>query len=127
MEALADLVAESLVRHGLDASLDYRRLQWSQWFRCQDGFSFLLAPCKPGLFALAEEVAEFCAASEPHSHHPERNEASPAGGKRMLALFQISDAHDLGMALGRIFLSPGPMRERLANGRTFARYVVIED
>src|ERR1700674_6074004 len=45
----------------------------------------------------------------------------------MLALFQISEAHDLGMALGRLFLSGSPERERLASGRCFARYVVIED
>ena len=45
----------------------------------------------------------------------------------MLALFQISEANDLGMALGRLFLSGNPARERLASGRCFARYVVVED
>jgi len=45
----------------------------------------------------------------------------------MLALFQISEAEDLGMALGRLFLSGSPERERFASGRCFARYVVIED
>jgi hypothetical protein len=45
----------------------------------------------------------------------------------MLALFQISEAEDLGMALGRLFLSGSPERARFANGRCFARYVVIED
>jgi hypothetical protein len=114
MEGLAHLVAESLVRHGFEPTFDHRRLQWSKWFHCQDSFSLVLAPCKPGLFALGEEViapGEF-AADE---------------GKRMLAVFQISEANDLGMALGRLFLSGNPARERFASGRCFARYVVIED
>ena len=45
----------------------------------------------------------------------------------MLALFQISETDDLGMALGRLFLPGSPQRERLAAGRCFARYAVIED
>ena len=114
MEGLAHLVAESLVRHGFEPSFDHRRLQWSNWFRCQDGFSLVLAPCKPGLFALGEEVIA-------------RGELAVGEGKRMLALFQISEAEDVGMALGRLFLSGNPARERFASGRCFARYVVIED
>ena len=114
MEGLAHLVAESLVRHGFEPAFDHRRLQWSSWFRCQDGFSLVLAPCKPGLFALAEEVIA-------------HGELAVGDGKRMLALFQISEADDLGMALGRLFLSGSPERERFASGRCFARYVVIED
>lgn len=114
MEGLADLVAESLVRHGFEPSFDHRRLQWSNWFRCQDSFSLVLAPCKPGLFALGEEVIA-------------PGELALGEGKRMLALFQISEADDVGMALGRLFLSANPARERFASGRCFARYVVIED
>ena len=114
MEGLAHLVSESLVRHGFEATFDHRRLQWSQWFRCRDSFSFLLAPCKPGLFALGEEMVA-------------PGELAVGEGKRMLALFQISEAGDLGMALGRLFLPGGPARERLSSGRCFARYVVIED
>ena len=45
----------------------------------------------------------------------------------MLALFQISETDDLGMALGRLFLPGAPEGERLAAGRCFARYAVIED
>jgi len=114
MEGLAHLVTESLVRHGYETTFDHRRLQWSQWFRCQDSFSLVLAPCKPGLFALGEEVVA-------------PGELATGDGKRMLALFQISEADDLGMALGRLFLSRNPERERLASGRCFARYVVVED
>src|ERR1700722_15497749 len=114
MEGLAHLVAESLVRHGFEATFDHRRLQWSNWFRCQDSSNLVLAPCKPGLFALGEEVLA-------------PGELPVGEGKRMLALFQISEANDLGMALGRLFLSGNPARERFASGRCFARYVVIED
>src|SRR5215471_13385472 len=56
MEALTRLVSESLARHGFDRPLDYRRLQWSRWFRCESHHSLLLVPSKPGVFALAEEV-----------------------------------------------------------------------
>jgi len=114
MEGLAHLVAESLVRHGFEPAFDHRRLQWSNWFRCQDSFSLVLAPCKAGLFALAEEVIA-------------PGEMGVGDGKRMLALFQISEANDVGIALGRLFLSGSPARERFASGRCFARYVVIED
>jgi hypothetical protein len=114
MESLAHLVTESLGRHGFEPAFDHRRLQWSAWFRCQDGFSLVLAPCKPGLFALGEEVIA-------------PGELAVGEGKRMLALFQISEANDLGMALGRLFLSGNPARKRFASGRCFARYVVIED
>lgn len=114
MESLAHLVSESLLRHGLEPTFDHRRLQWSKWFRCQDSFTLVLAPCKPGLFALGEEVIA-------------PGELAVGEGKRMLALFQISEANDLGMALGRMSLSGNPARERLASGRCFARYVVIED
>ena len=114
MEGLAHLVAESLVRHGFEPAFDHRRLQWSNWFRCQDSFSLVLAPCKAGIFALAEEVIA-------------PGEMGVGDGKRMLALFQISEANDVGMALGRLFLSGNPARERFASGRCFARYVVIED
>ena len=114
MEGLAHLVAESLVRYGFEPSFDHRRLQWSNWFRCQDSFSLVLAPCKPGLFALGEEVIA-------------PGELAVGEGKRMLALFQISEAEDVGMALGRLFLAGNPTRERFASGRCFARYVVIED
>jgi hypothetical protein len=127
MEGLAHLVDESLIRHGFEPSFDHRRLQWSRWFPCHDSLSILLAPCKPGLFALGEEVAVVCGASEPRSRHPERSEGSPNEGRRMLALFQIAEATDLGMALGRLFLSGNPARERLASGRCFARYVAVED
>jgi hypothetical protein len=111
MENISQLVESSLARHGVTANFDHLRLQWTSWFRCESSFSVLLAPSKPGIFALGEEVVP------------------PAGSdsKRMLGLFDISNADDLGMALGRLFLPGNPLRERLSAGRCFVRYAVVED
>jgi hypothetical protein len=114
MEGLNRIVAESLARNGFEAPLDHRRLQWSRWLRCENSFSTLLIPSKPGLFALGQEVVP-------------PGELPATGGKRMLALFRISEAEDLGMALGRLFLPGAPDRDRFAAGNCFVRYAVIED
>ena len=45
----------------------------------------------------------------------------------MLALFRISEAEDLGMTLGRLFLPGAPDRDGFAAGNCFLRYAVIED
>jgi hypothetical protein len=112
MEALSDLVNESLARHGIQATLDHRRLQWSQWFRCESALSFAPVPSKPGVFTLAEASL---------------GENTGTGRKRMLALFRISQTEDLGMALGRLFFPGSPERNQLERGQCFARYAVIED
>jgi hypothetical protein len=110
MENISRMVSDSLARNGVEPSFDHLRLEWSRWFRCESSFSVLLAPCKPGIFAIGEEMI------------------SPANGsKRMLALFQVAETDDLGMTLGRLFLPGNPIRERLASGQCFARYSVIED
>ena len=64
METLTRLVAESLARHGFDRPVDYRRLQWSRWFRCESHHSLLLVPSKPGVFALAKEIMDLGATPE---------------------------------------------------------------
>jgi hypothetical protein len=114
MEGLDRLVSESFARHGVEPTFDYRRIEWSPWLRCADSFSLVRMSSKPGVFALGEEIV-------PPGMVPAN------GGKRMLALFQISEAADLGMALGRLFLPGSPERDRLAGGACFARYAVIED
>jgi hypothetical protein len=78
MEALTRLVTDSLARHGFDRPIDPRRLQWSRWFRCDSPHSLLVVPSKPGIFAMAEEVAAFCGGSEPRRRNLERSEGSPA-------------------------------------------------
>lgn len=120
MEDIAKLVNDSLARHGIRPSFNHGRLDWSRWFRCESSIGMLLAPAKPGIFALGEEIAP---AAGPVAEPAERE----GGGKRMLVLFQISEADDLGMALGRLFLPGSPARQRLISGHCFARYAVIED
>jgi len=142
MEALTRLVSESLARHGFDRPLDYRRLQWSRWFRCDSHHSLLQVPSKSGVFAIAEEVAQVCGASEPHMRRPEQSEGSlaqngmspisenqsPAGqSRRMLAVVQFFEDDDMAFVLDRMLSRQGAMRSRLETGRYFVRYVVIED
>ena len=110
MESLASLVNESFARHGVEPLLDYRRLRWSEWVCCNLLSTAVFVPGKPGIFAVAEEVI-----------------APGAEGKPTLAVFQVSETDDLGLVLGRMFLLDRPRRDRLASGRCFARYVVIED
>jgi hypothetical protein len=119
MENISQLVESSLARNGVAANFDHLRLQWTSWFRCESSFSVLLAPAKPGLFALGEEII-------PPAQSVELRASSPVG-KRMRAQFPVSEADVLGMALGRLFLPGTPLRERLTSGKCFARYAVIED
>ena len=143
MEALTRLVADSLARHGLDRPVDPRRLQWSRWFRCDSTHSLLVVPSKPGIFALAEEVMDL---SPVNSHvgtaalgcPAEQSSAAAsittnaevskdATQRRMLAVLQFSEDDDMAFTLDRMFTQINPMRARLASGRCFLRFVVIED
>ncbi len=114
MEGLARMVAESMARHGFEPGVDHQRLQWSRWFRLESSFDLVLLPSKAGLFALGEEIVA-------------PGELPVGGGKRMLAVLEVNQALDLGLALGRLFSPTGSLKERIASGRVFARYSVIED
>jgi hypothetical protein len=155
MEALTRLVSESFARHGFDRPLDYRRLHWSRWFPCESPHSLLFVPSKPGVFALAEEVMDFGATPinvgpAAPGCPPERSSAevvwdrvSDPGGpskarldfaassapttRRMLAVLQFCEDDDMAWVLDRMFSRENPMRARLASGRCFVRFVVLED
>jgi hypothetical protein len=153
MEALTRLVADSLARHGFDRPVDPRRLQWSRWFRCDSPHSLLVVPSKPGIFALSEEiidlrpsntrveevasnVAALGRSTDREGHDFSRAVTSPknspalaaeAPGRRMLAVLQFSEDDDMAFTLDRMFTRVNPMRARLASGRCFLRFVVIED
>jgi hypothetical protein len=114
MEGLSRLVTESLARHGFDRPVDYRRLHWSRWFRCDSPHSLLFVPSTPGIFVLAEEIIA-----------PSHNGA--IDGRRMLAVLQFCEDDDMAFVLDRMFSRENPMRARLASGRVFVRFVVIED
>ncbi|MGD0567954.1 MAG: hypothetical protein ABSA78_06080 [Candidatus Sulfotelmatobacter sp.] len=122
MEAITQLVAESLARHGFDRPVDPRRLQWSRWFPCDSPHSLLVVPSKPGIFAIAEEiVGNVARAPSPAAS------AAEAPQRRMLAVLQFSEDDDMAFTLDRMFTRINPMRARLATGRCFVRFVVIED
>jgi hypothetical protein len=78
MEGLTRLVSDSMARHGFDRPLDYRRLHWSRWFRCESPHSLLFVPSKPGVFAVAEEIMHLSdthVATAASAVPPERSEA----------------------------------------------------
>jgi hypothetical protein len=161
METLTRLVTDSLIRHGFDRPVDPRRLQWSQWFRCDSPHSLLAVPSKPGIFALAEDVMDLadnhvgtatsgkasvgtaalgCPAEQSsaaasnisiagdadRASDPSAALAAEATG-HMLAVLEFSEAHDMAFTLDRMFTRPNPLRARLASGRCFLRFVVLED
>jgi hypothetical protein len=83
MEGLTRLVSESMARHGFDRPLDYRRLHWSRWFRCESPHSLLFVPSKPGVFAVAEEImglSDAHVATAASAVPPKRSEAVPREG-----------------------------------------------
>ncbi len=53
--------------------------------------------------------------------------AAEAPQRRMLAVLQFSEDDDMAFTLDRMFTRINPMRDRLATGRCFLRFVVIED
>lgn len=132
METLTRLVSESLARHGFDRPLDYRRLQWSRWFRCESHHSLLLVPSKPGVFALAEEVMSLgdakpevaTKATVPGAGSPKPEAELP---RRMLAVTQFFEADDMAYVLDRMLARAHAMHSRLESGRYFVRYVEIQD
>ncbi len=146
METLTRLVSESLARHGFDRPLDYRRLRWSRWFRCESHHSLLSVPSKPGVFALAEEiphvadpahVAEIThvetAAPQTLSEatenglNSEADSRRPQAPRRMLAVAEFFEDDDMAFVLDRMLSQHHPMRIRLSSGRYFVRFVVIEE
>jgi hypothetical protein len=153
MESLTRLVSESLARHGFDRPLDYRRLRWSRWFRCESHHSLLLVPSKPGVFAVAEEIVDFepnhaelaspnveerCFSGGSSQHTSSEHKglaASAADGltrtetspRRMLAITQFFEADDMAFLLDRMLARRNPMHDRLTCGRYFIRFVVIEE
>jgi len=132
METLTRLVSESLARHGFDRPLDYRRLQWSRWFRCESHHSLLFVPSKPGVFALAEEVMNLGDAKAdmatkgtvPESGSPKPEAEFP---RRMLAVTHFFEVDDMAFVLDRMLARAHATHSRFESGRYFVRYVEIQD
>src|SRR5260370_17643150 len=83
-------------------------MNWSRWFRCESSFGLLLVPKQPGIYALAEEIAQ------------------PAGpySRRMLAVFEVEETDDLARALSRLFALGGPWRQKLTEKGCYILSVV---
>lgn len=126
MESLTRVVSESLARHGFNRPLDYRRLRWSRWFRCESHHSLLSVPSRPGVFAVAEEImalgSEAQANAESASQQPNAAEIP-----RMLAVTKFFEDDDMAFTLDRMLSWRNSMHLSLESGRYFIRYVVIED
>lgn len=86
-------------------------LSWSHWFHCESSFGLVLVPEQPGIFALAEEVAQ---PANPNS-------------RRMLAVFEIAETENVARTLSRLFAPGSPWQERLQASRCYLRYTVIAD
>ncbi len=155
MEGLTRLVSESLARHGFDRPLDYRRLHWSRWFRCESHHSLLLVPSKPGVFALAEEIMDFGPTAlggtlktyvgtaeqssaesvwdrvsdpvRPSAARLDLAASTATPTRRMLAVSRFFEDDDMAFVLDRMLAAHHPMRARLTSGRYFVRFVVIEE
>lgn len=125
MEGLTRLVTDSLARHGFDRPVDYRRLHWSRWFRCESVRSLLYVPSKPGVFALAEEIIDF---GTPQGSATTCDADTHGGNpRRLLAVTQFFEDDDMTYVLDRMLSRENPMRARLGSGRYFVRFVIIED
>ena len=83
-------------------------MNWSRWFHCESSFGLLLVPSQPGVFALAEEVVQ----------------AVGAQSRRMLAVFEVSEADDLSRAMSRLFAAGSPWREKMAQAKVYVRYAI---
>jgi hypothetical protein len=98
------------------------RIQWSHWSNCESSFNLVLVPHHPGVYALAEEVAE------PESLADEI--ATSAEGtikRRKLAIFSINETSNLAYAVSSLFAVGNPVGEHMAHSRCYVRYAVIED
>lgn len=86
-------------------------LSWSRWFQCESSFGLVLVPDQPGIFALAEEIAQ------------------PTGpnSRRMLAVFEINETENVASALSRLFAPGSPWRHRLVAARCYLRYSIVPD
>jgi hypothetical protein len=110
MEELARIVAQSMARHGCEAVIDHRRLAWSPWVRCEWSDDLLLIPSAPGIVAFAEDVGTLGPSET-----------------RVLAVFEIAEAEDLGAAFVQLFAPGSRLRDRLRSGRCFARFTPVAD
>ncbi|HZQ91637.1 MAG TPA: hypothetical protein VFA60_07600 [Terriglobales bacterium] len=111
----------------LDRHADALRLTWSRWSRCESSFSLLLVPPRPGVFVLAQEVAVLSEGLGSDGRGSDAQRSAAERQKKMLAIFYLAQAEDLGRAVSRLFAATSPLRDRLAAANCYVRFAVIED
>src|SRR5260370_36010615 len=118
MEAISQLVADSLARHGFDRPVDPRRLQWSRWSRCDTPHSLLVVPSKPGIFALAEEIMDLGNAhvgTDAFVRPVEQSSAAASISPTTLSS-TVREGHDFSRAFTPTRNSPASAAEGIADG-----------
>jgi len=97
------------------------------------GIAFAGCPAEPSS-AVASTVANFERSTVREGHDFSRAKtttvsgaASAAEARRLLAVLQFAEDDDMAFTLDRMFTRINPMRDHLASGRCFLRFVVIQD
>jgi len=75
----------------------------------------------------AERTAQDCAALAAEGEPSVANGRGGLHARRMLAVLQFCEDDDMAFVLDRMFSRQNPMCARLASGRCFVRFVVLED
>jgi hypothetical protein len=102
------------------------RIQWSHWSNCESSFNLVLVPHHPGVYALAEEIAETETGGE-MAANAEGVAAEPFVKRRKLAIFAVNETGNLAYAISSLFAVGNPVGEHMAHSRCYVRYAVIED
>jgi hypothetical protein len=97
--------------------------------KTREGHDFSRAVTPRQKFPASAELPLGGAALQRCDSTPIKEAASAAEGssKRLLAVLQFSEDDDMAFTLDRMFTRINPMRARLASGKCFLRFVVIED
>ena len=91
----------------------------------REGHDFSRAICAPNTSAAL--AAEGIQSNRPLGIATKAASAAETPQRRMLAVLQFCEDDDMAFTLDRMFTRINPMRDRLATGRCFLRFVVIED
>ena len=108
MEGLVRLVAESLERHGV--AVPPPSLEWSPWTPLDPNLC-LTAPCRPGLFVIAEPMVL-------HSISVKTS--------NQLVVLKAGQTKDLGVEMARLCYD-SPLYDRVIAGRCLVRFAVVDD
>jgi hypothetical protein len=148
MEALTRMVADSLARHGLDRPIDkpgiFALAEEVMNLGSTNAYGETDALVRPAeqssAAASSATTADGSSIADTHGLSAgaalqrcdagsleTASSAADLPQRRMLAVLQFSEDDDMAFTLDRMFTRINPMRDRLASGRCFLRFVVIQD